>query len=565
MSFENSFERLESISDNVAKGYVTTSDFNYLREIGNATLGAAATESYLGRSNSNESILSTFLKGGIILIILAIISKILGGGGGNGGGGGGGGGIVTITKTIQTSETSLREAEERLRKANELAEERANVRLQRTFERLVEDVKIERELAESDIALEKMAKERADINEEAKLYTEQFKFIDSAFKYDFKDKDGLKRKIAMAKALQKYMKTIKTIAATMDDSWMEPGDSAEVFVLRMIMGGDEVSRMMFLQRQRSANITQAPIANDQALADEYTKAVDEFNKIIEDMETVARRIEKIAEHTWNGLSDIIDRASTIEQLTEGFKNYVTSKHHSDFIASLFAGSDRFADYLAVDIETVDDGIDPRTAILKTSIVARRRGDSAIHSVVKDFNAKSERWFTGKVVLNPKLAVRLLDIGNGPLQKRIQNHGEITTSLSNLEKSLKSITDRKETSENNLGEYGVLAADVVREISDKFGPDIEDSAKRLCEKTITDVTVIGVMIEQVMRKVLIAYGKFNFAETNRLSSYSTSLDSLVKNLDIAEKSVGNLSIAFKRSLSTESHQRNLYEGIKWLTW
>ena len=564
MSFENSFERLESISDNVAKGYVTTSDFNYLREIGNATLGVAATESYLGRGSSNESILSTFLKGGIILIILAIIGKILGGSGG-GGGGGGGGGIVTVTKTIRTSEASLKEAEERLRKANELAEERANVRLQRTFERLVRDVKIERELAESDIALEKMAKERADINEEAKLYTEQFKFIDRAFKYDFKDKDGLKRKIAMAKALQKYMKTIKTVAATMDDSWMEPGDSAEIFVLQMIMGGDEVSRMMFLQRQRSANITQTPIANDQALADEYTEAVDEFNKIIEDMETVARRIEKIAEHAWNGLSDIIDSASSIEQLTEGFKNYVTSKHYSDFIESLFTGSDRFADYLAVDVKSIDDGVDPRTGILKTSIAARRKGESVIHNIVKDFNAKSERWFTGKVVLNPKLAARLLDIKSGPLHKRIQHHSEITTTLSSLEKTLKSIADKKETSENNLGEYGVLAAHIVKEISDKFGPDIEDSTKRLCEKTITDVTVIGVMIEQVMRKILIAYGKFNFAETNRLSLYSTSLDSLVKNLDIAEKSVGNLSIAFKRSLSTESHQHDLCEGIKWLTW
>lgn len=326
MPMQSDLDRLERIADYAQYGHISVEDFQYLRNISNKTLGVTTTEAYLGRSESTESLLSKFVKGGIIVVILAIIAKILGGGssGGGGGGGGGGGTMQAVQKVTEAQQKNLSNQMKAVQERAEFLESQANARLETTMKRMIEDVKIERELAKQDEELEKLAKKNADIKAEAKLYEEQFKFIDRVFKYDFNGGDGLVRKIALAKALQKYGKSIKDLAAMMkENSGIVEGETNEDLVLRIIYKGREEDQMMFYQRQRTRNISQTPIANDAAISKEYTDVVKQLNELIADMYGMAERMLKIPENAHNGLTDIISRASNYDEAIEKLRNIMS--------------------------------------------------------------------------------------------------------------------------------------------------------------------------------------------------------------------------------------------------
>ena len=559
--------QLEQIAMKVNQGFISENDYNFLREVGVSTLGVASTETYLGQNFSNESVLNTILKGGLIVIILAIISKILGGGGSSGGGGGGGGGIVAISKTVETAQKDLDTQAKVIQERVSQLESRTNARLEKTMQRMIEDVKINREIEEFDKKLEQLGEDRASIEEEAKLYAEQIKFIDSVFKYELKSTEGTKRKIAMAKALQKYGNTIKNLADGLEpNSSPGEGESNEQLVLRVIVKGEEVDRMHYLQKQRVRNISQTPIANDRKLADEYGKALDDYGDLVESLVRMAERLMKVPDNAWDGISNIIDKSTTAEEAADLIASYGESDHHVNFASSLESGSEQFANYLAMEVSLDSSKIDPRTGVIIEKMVARKTGESIVHKTIKEFSSYVEKWFNAKTSLNPSLAIQLLDVKNGPLSKRIDRHSDIGNSLERLERALKELSGKRSTEDGQKAIYVELTENVFQELKDKFPEEeLTESIGRKVDAGIGAVAKIGVVCEMMMREILIGYGKFNFAETQRLSNYQRSMTGLVSNLETAEKSLDNLTTVFNRAASTESHHREIFGNLKWLVW
>ena len=567
MSMQSDLDRLERIADCAQYGHISVEDFQYLRNISKETLGVATTEAYIGRSESTESLLSKFVKGGIIVVILAIIAKILGGGSSGGGGGGGGGGTMeAVQKITEAQQKNLSNQMKAVQERAEFLEAQTNARLEKTMQRMIEDVKIERELAKQDEELEKLAKKNADIKAEAKLYEEQFKFIDRVFKYDFSGGDGLTRKIALAKALQKYGKSIKDLAATMkENSGVAEGETNEDLVLRIIYKGRDVDQMMFYQRQRTRNISQTPIANDAAISKEYTDVVKQLNELIADMYGMAERMLKIPENAYDGLTDIISRASSYDEAIEKLSKYHESEHHTNFIASLDGKSDTLTNYLALHCETKET-FDSRTAAVREKLISRRKGDSVVHKAFREFANSKERWFDEKVALNPALAVKLLDTRHGDLARRIDMHSEIAINLERLEKALSEIVGHR-TTEDGIREIWLETMSSIRdELKSKF-PDAEQSEEngRKMVKMIDDLVASSAVVEMVMREVILGYGKLNFAETATFNGYKNALGYLVDNLEKAEKSLLNLTSVFQKVASVESYPRTQHKGVKWLEW
>lgn len=568
MPMQSDLDRLERIADYAQYGHISVEDFQYLRNISNETLGVTTTEAYLGRSESTESLLSKFVKGGIIVVILAIIAKILGGGssGGGGGGGGGGGTMQAVQKVTEAQQKNLSNQMKAVQERAEFLESQANVRLEQTMKRMIEDVKIERELAKQDEELEKLAKKNADIKAEAKLYEEQFKFIDRVFKYDFNGGDGLVRKIALAKALQKYGKSIKDLAAMMkENSGIVEGETNEDLVLRIIYKGREEDQMVFYQRQRTRNISQTPIANDAAISKEYTDVVKQLNELIADMYGMAERMLKIPENAHNGLTDIISRASNYDEAIEKLSKYHESEHHTNFVASLDGNSDTLTNYLALHCETKET-FDSRTAVVREKLISRRKGDSVVHKAFREFANSKERWFDEKVVLNPSLAVKLLDTRHGDLARRIDMHSEIAINLERLERALSEIVGHRTTEERMSEIWLEIMTSIKDELESKF-PDAEKSEanSRKMVKMTEDIVASSATVELVMREVILGYGKLNFAETVIFTGYKNALGYLVDNLEKAEKSLLNLTSVFQKVGSVESYPRIQHKGVKWLEW